>query len=61
MTFAELVTEYLKYHTTRELADVVECIPSTVNRWANGISVPMPNTKQWITNYINKLRAEEQW
>lgn len=39
--FRLLVSEYLKHHSNRELADYCECIPSTITRWAEGKALPM--------------------
>lgn len=59
--FSSLVTEYLKHHTARELADHCECMVPTVTRWANGFVKPMPGIMRWVTVYINKIRTKENW
>lgn len=61
LEFPQIVSEYLKHHTNRELADYVECIPSTIIRWANGSSRPMPGVIKCVMAYINKIRQEENW
>jgi len=61
MDFQESVAEYLKHHTAREMADYCECIPSSVTRWALGISKPLPGMQREIINYIDELRVKESW
>ncbi len=61
MNFHELVAEYLKHHTDRELADYCECIPSSVTRWAMGVAQPMPGMQKEIIDYINAIRVKENW
>jgi hypothetical protein len=59
--FSEAVAEYLKHHTTRELADYCECIPSSVSRWATEAGTPLPSMQKAVIDYIAKIRKDEGW
>lgn len=61
LTFSMLVSEYLMHHSHRELADYVECIPSTVLRWASGTATPMRGVQKMIIKHINEVRHKEGW
>lgn len=61
LEFPSLVTEYLKHHTARELADHCECMVATITRWANNHTKPMPGVMRWVSTYINKIRQQENW
>lgn len=61
MNFSELVSEYLKHHTNRELANEFECAPATVTRWASGVSKPLPGMQKIVTDHIEKIRKTEGW
>ncbi len=61
MEFQALVTEYLKHHTARELADYCEAAVMTIVRWSIGFSKPMPGMQAFVTEYIDDLREKEGW
>ena len=59
--FSELVSEYLKHHTVRELAEMVNVSHTTVRRWASADSIPHKAIQPTIIRCINEVRTKEKW
>lgn len=53
--FPKLVKKAIDAGKTRDLCNHFGTVPSTVNRWANGIANPHPVFKRLIVHYIYTL------
>jgi hypothetical protein len=56
--FSKYIQEAINSGRKEELANEFEAALSTVDRWASGISVPLPNMQKIILRYLSKKSTE---
>ena len=54
--FKNIIKQYLENRNSEiTLAGEFEVAPSTIKRWANGVTAPLTRMQKLIINYIAKL------